>query len=433
MNPSPLQEWIRGRLGLGEAPLTLEALRAWQLDQLQRTVAWARAQSPFYCQRLAGLAPGAPASLDDLARLPFTSAADIAENSLRFLCLSQGQVSHVVSLPPAAAGAPPRRLYFTAAELAQTVDFFCCGLRDLVRPGEQALCLFPRGRPGDVADLILTAVQRLGGVGRAPAPGQDLGQALAVLGPEPLAVVIGLPVQALLLAELGGPELRPRAAMLSGDRVPPALATRLRRLWGCPVYSHYGLSEMGFGGGVECAAAQGYHLREADLLLEIVSPDDGRLLPPGQEGEIVFTTLGRRAMPLIRFRTGDLSRLVPSPCPCGTSLPLLARVQDRLAGRIALAPGAVLSLAALDDALFAVQGLLDFRAWLEKNRLRLAVSARQPEQGRVLAAAQEAVARVSAVQAAARTRGLRVQVEPAPLRWTAAPSQSKRRLEVKPA
>ncbi|RJX35449.1 MAG: phenylacetate--CoA ligase family protein [Desulfarculus sp.] len=429
MNPTSLHEWLRSRLGLGAAPLTLAALRAYQFARLRETVAWARGQSPFYRERLAGLAADGLHSLADLARLPFTTSADIAENPLRFLCLSQSQVRHVVTLPPASPGDLPRRLYFTDQDLAQTVDFFYCGLSDLVRPGERVLCLFPRGRPGDVADLILSAAQRLGGRGLAPEPGQELAEVLAALGPGPLAVVIGPPVQALLLAELGGESLRPRSAMLSGQRVPPVLAARLRRLWGCPVYSHYGLSEMGLGGGVECAAAQGYHLREADLLVEIVSPASGRPLPAGQEGEIVFTTLSRRAMPLIRYRTGDLSRFLPEPCPCGTTLPLLARVQDRLAGRIELAPGRALSRAALDDALFAVEGLLDFRAVLDKGELVLAISAREPEAPRVLAAAARAVEGIAAVQAP----GLRVRVEAAPPRWAAVPSQSKRSLDVGPA
>ena len=111
------------------------------------------------------------------------------------------------------------------------------------------------------------------------------------------------------------------------------------------MYNHYGTTEMGLGGGVDCAAHAGLHLREADLLFEIVDPASGAPLAAGEEGEIVFTTLTREAMPLVRYRTGDLGRFAVEPCPCGSSLRLLAPVRERLddvatlAGRRAAEPG----------------------------------------------------------------------------------------------
>ena len=90
---------------------------------------------------------------------------------------------------------------------------------------------------------------------------------------------------------------------------------------------------MGLGGGVECAAHAGLHLREADLLFEVVDPLTGAPLPVGSEGEIVFTTLTREAMPLIRYRTGDSGSFIAEPCPCGSALRLLATVRERLRRR----------------------------------------------------------------------------------------------------
>ena len=78
-----------------------------------------------------------------------------------------------------------------------------------------------------------------------------------------------------------------------------------------------------------CRERAGYHPREADLFFEIVDPSTGEVLPDGVPGEIVFTTLTRRAMPLIRYRTGDFSRWIPEPCPCGSVLKRLGKVGDR--------------------------------------------------------------------------------------------------------
>ncbi len=105
------------------------------------------------------------------------------------------------------------------------------------------------------------------------------------------------------------------------------------------MFNHYGMTEMGLGGGVDCRALTGYHLREADLYFEIVDPVDGRPLPDGEPGEVVFTTLTRRGMPLIRYRTGDLARFLPGSCPCGTVLRRLDHVQGRLAGRVKVGGG----------------------------------------------------------------------------------------------
>ena len=85
----------------------------------------------------------------------------------------------------------------------------------------------------------------------------------------------------------------------------------LRTVWGGDVYNHYGTTEMGLGGGVECAAHRGYHLREADLYFEIVDPLTGEHVEDGEFGEVVFTTLTREGMPLIRYRMGGPQPLSP--------------------------------------------------------------------------------------------------------------------------
>jgi hypothetical protein len=121
---------------------------------------------------------------------------------------------------------------------------------------------------------------------------------------------------------------------------------------------------MGLGGGVDCEAHAGYHLREPDLYLEVVDPSTGQVLPEGAPGEIVLTTLTRRGMPLVRYRTGDLSRLVPGPCPCGSALRRLARVRGRTDARtVPCGPGsAAVTLPELDEALFALPELVDYSA-----------------------------------------------------------------------
>ena len=181
----------------------------------------------------------------------------------------------------------------------------------------------------------------------------------------------GMPAQLLWLAKCSTMRgmARPRVESVLSSR--PHVESRSpcgREAWGCELYDHYGMTEMGLGGGVECQAHSGYHPREADLYLEIVEPSTGRLLPDGERGEVVFTTLTRRGMPLIRYRTGDLGRFIAEPCPCGTRLKTLEHVKSRVDGVVSLAEGCLLTLADLDEALFPIEGLLGFKATLDRRQ-----------------------------------------------------------------
>jgi len=110
-----------------------------------------------------------------------------------------------------------------------------------------------------------------------------------------------------------------------------AMRAQLQALWGCAAVDFYGLSEMiGPGVATECVEARdGLHLNEDHFLPEIVDPETGAPLPPGREGELVLTTLTREALPMIRYSTGDVTRLDPSPCRCGRTTVRMARIKGR--------------------------------------------------------------------------------------------------------
>jgi len=155
-----------------------------------------------------------------------------------------------------------------------------------------------------------------------------------------------------------------KSVLLTMDHVPQAIVRAVEASWGCEVYNHYGMTEMGLGGGVECQARRGYHLREADLYLEIIDPINGSTVPEGEYGEIVFTTLTRRGMPLVRYRTGDISRFIPGDCPCGAGLRTLEKVRGRISNTLDLGNGHCLKMADLDEALFPIDGVWNFTASL---------------------------------------------------------------------
>jgi phenylacetate-coenzyme A ligase PaaK-like adenylate-forming protein len=142
--------------------------------------------------------------------------------------------------------------------------------------------------------------------------------------------------------------------------------------------------EMGLGGGVECEALDGYHLREADVYFEVVNPTTGEACSDGTMGEVVFTTLTRRGMPLIRYRTGDIARIIPQPCSCGSVLRRMERVRGKWDDTVRLGPDCTLTLSEMDESLFRLPGLLDYRPTISKGRdgrFRLHIDIHSAEEG----------------------------------------------------
>jgi phenylacetate-coenzyme A ligase PaaK-like adenylate-forming protein len=362
---TPLEPWIKSKINLPTwEPLTRFILEEYQLRKLRETIEHARRHSPFYRQRLEGC--GDLSSLAELASLPFTFPADLQADELRFLCVSLGEIERVVTLRSSGTTAPAKRLHFTAEEQEMTVDFFKHGMSTLVEPGERVLILMPGELPGSVGDLLVKGLRRMDVEGIVRWPAGDAEEVVAEIVARRISSLVGLPGQMLALVRHPAASLLPpgriRGVLLSADYVPDAVVREIGRIWGCPVFNHYGMTEMGLGGGVDCRSLAGYHLREADLYFEIVDPVDGRSVPDGETGEVVFTTLTRRGMPLIRYRTGDLAEFLPDPCPCGTVLRRLGHVRGRLSGRVGLGAGLWLNCADLDEVLYPIPGLINYQA-----------------------------------------------------------------------
>jgi phenylacetate-coenzyme A ligase PaaK-like adenylate-forming protein len=363
---TPLEPWIARKIGLEEGQaLTLSALAHYKLRKLQQTIAYVRRHSPFYRDGLRHLPRPAIGCLSDMSGLPFTTASALREDPLALLCVSRDAIARVVSLPTSGTSGPVKRIFLSDADLRHTIDFFHHGLPLLISPGQRVMICMPGEAAGSIGALLMAALGRMRAVGVVYGLVQDPTAAVREMVEKRINCVIGVPIQVLAMAsrtgEAGLPAGAIRSVLLSTDHVADAVERRIRKAWGCEVFHHYGMTELGYGIGVDCCAHQGYHLREADLHVEIIDPDSGKVLPDGCIGEVVFTTLTRRAMPLLRYRTGDLSRILPGPCSCGSCLPRLEKIRGRIGSGVRLKSGAVIHLAQLDDALFAIPQVIDYR------------------------------------------------------------------------
>ncbi len=369
MISTPLQAWIETKIDQAD-------LQTYQLRHLNETLRLVKNNSRFYRHTPIDL-PGDLGHLSELARGPFTTAADLRADPFAFVCVSQDDIQRVVTLDDAnfplttlttsGTTGQPKRLYFTHDDQALTIDFFHIGMSTFTAPGDRVLILLPGETRGSVGDLLANGLQRLGAVPIKHGPVREAAATLDVIRREKIDVLVGVPTHVLALAYAANAlKTRLKAVLLSTDHVSNAIKRAIETAFGCTVYNHYGMTEMGLGGGVDCEARRGYHLREADLLFEIIEPVSGERLPDGEYGEVVFTTLTRRGMPLIRYRTGDVSRFLTDACPCGTRLKTLERITHRLDGRVRIGEQ-TLTMADLDEALFALDGVMNFTATLTRE------------------------------------------------------------------
>ncbi|NLF80514.1 MAG: phenylacetate--CoA ligase family protein [Clostridia bacterium] len=321
MSQISYDQWLARRCGLPEG-FSQAQLDAWQLAALRQRALYAFAHSRFYRELYAGIdlpraAPG---------ELPLISGEDIARAGTAMACLSQTSIQRIVTMETSGSTGLPKRIYFSAADLELTVDFFAQGMTYMVSPGDKVLICMPGHNPDGLNDLLSRGLRRINVEPCYYGLVSDLADAATTIRAYRPDCIVAIPGQMLALAE-SAPDLRPPRLLLSADNVPDELRRRIEDLWHTEVFAHWGMRETGLGGAVECGEHQGYHIRHADLLLEIVDPLSGRALPDGQRGELVISTFNREAMPLLRYRTGDIAHLIAAPCGCGSGLKRLGPVQ----------------------------------------------------------------------------------------------------------
>jgi len=372
MELTPLDKWNARKAGIPYEKLTRETMAEYQLRAVRRVLGYVKSNSAFYRERLKNIDPEKITGFKEFQKVPFTYPQDIREDPLRFLCVGQNEIERVVTLFTSGTTGESKRFFFTSHDLQLTIDYFEYGMSTFTRPGDRVLILMPGERPGSVGDLLKKALGNMNAVGIVHGPVRDPEKAIEQAVAENVNILVGIPVQVLgMVRHSKGHLLKNKIenVLLSTDHLPDAIKRAIEEAWGCKVFSHYGMTEMGLGGGVYCKALSGYHLQEADFLFEIIDPETGQNLEDGKEGEVVITTLTRNGMPLIRYRTGDISRFLTDNCICGSRLRRLAPLKNRADGDKVI-NNCRFNIGQLDEALFVIPWVLDFRA---------AISGKDPE------------------------------------------------------
>jgi len=324
--------------------MTREDLDQLQLERLQTTLNRVQRSVAFYRRRFEEHRFDSAdfRSLDDLRRLPFTTRAELAEHHPYGLFAVP--LREVVRLHAASTATGGRRVVVghtardirTWGELAARVLVAGGVTRDDVVQIAFDYGIFPDGFG------FHYGAERIG-ASVIPTSAARTAHQLEIMRDYRSTVLIAPPSVARSLADhlvtenIDSQTLFLRVGIFGAEYWSESLRSDLEARLMIRAADAYAVGEvMGPGVAGECTARAGLHLQEDHFLAEIVDPATGDVLPSGATGELVLTTLTREAFPLIRYRTGDLTSVDPTPCACGRTLARIARVKGRTDDMISL-------------------------------------------------------------------------------------------------
>lgn len=301
-----------------------EQIRAWQDERLVETVEHAYKNVEFYRRKMGekGIKPSDIKSVDDLCKLPFLTKADLRDAyPYGLLAVPREDAVRIQST----SGTTGKRVvaFYTQDDIDLWED--CCaraivaagGTRSDVVQVSYGYGLFTGGpglNGGSHKVGCLTLPMSSGNTARQIQFIQDLGATILCCTPS-YAAFIGETFE-----EMGiGPEEIPlKAGIFGAEAWTQEMRRDIEKKLGIRAYDIYGLTELsGPGVSFECAEQTGMHINEDHFIAEIIDPDTGEVLPEGSKGELVFTSITKKAFPMLRYRTRDICVLTREPCSCG--------------------------------------------------------------------------------------------------------------------
>ncbi len=308
-----------------------------QLHRLQETVRRVAAQVPFYRHKFAELhfQPDDIRSLDDLRRLPFTAGADLRANYPTGLLAVPYDETLRLHTSSGTTG-KPKALFFSRRDVDNAAEL--CA-RSFVMTGVSKKDVFQNMMTyGMFTGALVThyGAEKIGCLVIPAGPGNSERQLLLMQDFRTTFIHLtpsyGLYLATFLEKHNVNPrrDLALRKAFVGAEPYTEETRRKIEEGLGVDDYNSYGLSEMnGPGVAFECEHKQGMHLWEDHFLIEIIDPLTAEPVADGQPGELVMTTLTREAMPLLRYRTRDITSLIPEPCACGRTHRRLNRITGR--------------------------------------------------------------------------------------------------------
>jgi phenylacetate-CoA ligase len=308
-----------------------------QLQKLKEIVKYSYENSKFYRKKFdaVGLKPGDIKRLSDIVKIPFTVKSDLKDNYPYGMVTTKPEEIVEIHASSGTTGNP-----IVGAYTKNDMDVWS----ELM-----ARCMYTSGsRPSDIIHVSYGYGLFTGGLGMhygiqklgarvVPASGGNTERQIKLMKDLGATVLACTPSFAVYLAETmvkagldPRKELKLKRGIFGAEPWSNQIRKRIEDDIGLEAYDIYGLTELcGPGVSIECKEHDGLHVWEDHFIVETINPDTGEQVAPGEEGELVFTTLTKKGMPMLRYRTRDISKLVTEKCKCGRTHTRMMRVTGR--------------------------------------------------------------------------------------------------------
>ncbi|OFW60155.1 MAG: phenylacetate--CoA ligase [Candidatus Solincola sediminis] len=321
---NPVETWERDRL------------QALQLERLQETADRLFEKVPFFRRKLeeAGFKPGDVKSLEDLEKLPFTTKDDLRDNyPFGLFAVPMRDIVRIHA--SSGTTGKPTVVGYTAQDIQVWADLVA---RAIVVAG---------GSQDDVVHVAYGYGLFTGGLGlhygaeklgatALPMSGGNTKRQVRMMVDFGSTILCCTPSYALNIAEVMNElgvergEIKLKSAILGAEPWSNEMRDEIERVLEISAHDIYGLSEVvGPGVSIECVEKKGLHVFEDSFIPEIIDPGTGKVLPPGESGELVFTNINKEGLALLRYRTRDISKLIKEACPCGRTHYRMERITGR--------------------------------------------------------------------------------------------------------
>ena len=352
-----------------------DLFQEFRLYQLKKTIKYVSENSRFYGKKFRekSVGPSDIKSLKDIEKFPFTFPEDLRHSSYDFLCISQRDVEKPVTFFSSGTTGIRKRIYFSRADIIKIMEFLPRGMNTVTdRDNGIIQILLPNSAGRGIGYLLAESLKSFGMRAVISDMGWPADKIIRSCLDEKPDVCFGdagtiFRVTKEMAGKMDLSKLGVKVLFLTMSNVSRSMKEYLEKAWNCRVATHYGLTEMGWGLAVDCDSCDGYHYNELDVIAEVVDPETGKVLPEGEEGELVFTSIGREAMPIIRFTSGDISSL--SKGSCGSSLKLMGHIVRRTEGMYDLGDGRYIYPALLEEAIYSIQEVVDYKASVKGRKL----------------------------------------------------------------
>lgn len=364
---------------LWDGKVNAEIFREYQDFQFQRTLRHVYENSRFYRKQWEEhqIHPEEIRDFGDLKKLPFTFPEDLRTTGYEFLCMSQRNIEKPVTFYSSGTTGIRKRMYFSKTDMTRIMHFIGTAMNTIAEADSSSiLSLMTNSQGRGASELYAKSVRARGMKAYVADMAASSEEILNMSMEHGCNIWFGDVTTIYRIAkemeqQVDLKKLGIELLYVTMGHISQPVRQYLKEAFGCRVIAHYGLTEVGWGFAIECGECGGYHYNELDVYTEVVDPDTGEQLPDGRVGELTYTIIGKEAMPLIRYRSGDLAYC--KEAECGQGLRLIGPIQRRIEGAFSVEEETLIYPAMLEEVIYTIDEIVDYRPYINEGQLVLYV------------------------------------------------------------